>query len=220
MEKEHTYTAFAGNRLIASADLRTVVLRTKERIDGGEIEPILIFEDQTGRQVDFDFRGTPDEVLARLGSHPLFAPNEPRAVAKNGPQRIGPGRPRLGVVCREVSLLPRHWEWLNEQPGGASATLRRLIDEQRKRGNAQNSARLAREAAGKFMWAMAGNLPGFEEASRALYAQDYEHLGYLIREWPSDIRQHVEWLAAAAAALGDATSAARASSPPGNPPRS
>ena len=189
METNHTYTAFAGDRLVVSGDLTTMILRTKECLDDGENCQILIFEDQTGRQVDFDFRGTPDEVLSRLTSHPLFAPSEPPDGA-----RSGPGRPKLGVICREVSLLPRHWEWLGQQPGGASAALRRLVDERRKRGNGENSARIAREAAGKFIWAMAGNLPGFEEASRALYAGDHERLEELIRDWPQDIRKHLERL--------------------------
>ena len=196
METNHTYTAFAGDRLVVSGDLTTMILRTKECLDDGENCQILIFEDQTGRQVDFDFRGTPDEVLARLASHPLFAPSEPQEGA-----RSGPGRPKLGVICREVSLLPRHWEWLGQQPGGASAALRRLVDERRKRGNGENSARIAREAAGKFMWAMAGNLPGFEEASRALYAEDHKRLEELIRDWPQDIRKHLGRLVAQSARL-------------------
>jgi len=196
METNHTYTAFAGDRLVVSGDLTTMILRTKECLDDGENCQILIFEDQTGRQVDFDFRGTPDEVLSRLTSHPLFAPSEPLDGA-----RSGPGRPKLGVICREVSLLPRHWEWLGQQPGGASAALRRLVDERRKRGSGENSARIAREAAGKFMWAMAGNLPGFEEASRALYAGDHKRLEELIRDWPQDIRKHLGRLVAQSARL-------------------
>jgi hypothetical protein len=196
METNNTYTAFAGDTLIVSGDLRTMILGTKECLDKGETRPILIFEDQTGRQVDFDFRGTPNEVLARLASHPLFVPREPQEGA-----RSGPGRPRLGVVCREVSLLPRHWEWLGQQPGGASAALRRLVDERRKRGNGESSARIAKEAAGKFMWTMAGNFPGFEEASRALYAGDYKRLEELIRDWPQDIRRHLMRLVAGCARL-------------------
>jgi hypothetical protein len=191
MDMNYTYTAFAGDRLVVSGDLRTMILRTKECLDNGEIRPILIFEDQTGRQVDFDFRGTPDEVLTRLHSHPFFAPSEPQ-----GGMRSGPGRPKLGVICREVSLLPRHWEWLGQQRGGASGALRRLIDERRKQGNGKNSARIAREAAGKFMWTIAGNLPGFEEASRALYAGDHKRLEELIHDWPQDIRKHVDRLVA------------------------
>jgi hypothetical protein len=151
---------------------------------------VLIFEDQTGKQVDFDFRGGGDEVLARLPSHPLFA--APQAPEKTP---AGPGRPKLGVVSREVSLLPRHWEWLERRPGGVSATLRRLIEEAKKRGQGEERARMARDAAGRFMWAIAGNLPNFEEATRALFAGDRARLEELIRRWPKDIRTHLLRLA-------------------------
>jgi hypothetical protein len=176
MDDEQTYTAFAGQRLIVSADLKTMLLRSKEHLDAGGSDPVLVFEDQTGRQVDFDFLGTPDEVLRR---------------ATGVTERPGPGRPKLGVVSREVTLLPRHWEWLERQPQGASAALRRLVDEARKREPDKQRARLARDAAAKFMWAMAGDLPGFEEASRALFAGDRERFEQLIRDWPEDIRGHL-----------------------------
>jgi hypothetical protein len=176
MEDERTYTAFSGNRRIVSGDLKTMLLRTKAEIDRGPTEPILIFEDQTGQQVDFNFQGSPDEVLERA------VPNKARS---------GPGRPKLGVVSREVSLLPRHWEWLEQQPQGSSAALRRLVDEARKREPGKERARRVRDAASKFMWVMAGNLPSFEEASRALFASDHPRLEELTREWPEDIRTHV-----------------------------
>jgi hypothetical protein len=176
MEDERTYTAFLGNRRIVSGDLKTMLLRTKAEIDRGPTEPILIFEDQTGQQVDFNFQGSPDEVLERA------VPNKARS---------GPGRPKLGVVSREVSLLPRHWEWLEQQPQGSSAALRRLVDEARKREPGKERARRARDAASKFMWVMAGNLPSFEEASRALFANDRPRLDELTRAWPEDIRTHV-----------------------------
>ena len=105
--------------------------------------------------------------------------------------KAGPGRPKLGVVSREISLLPRHWEWLEGQPQGASAAIRRLVDEARKRAPDEIQARKAREAAGNFMWAMAGNLANFEEASRALYAGDPERLERQIRNWPQDVRAYV-----------------------------
>jgi hypothetical protein len=194
-----TYAAFAGDDLIAAGDLVTTVRGVKERLDAGEARTVLVFEDQTGSQIDFDWRGRPDEVIERLAMHPLFgrraADEEPPA-----PQR-GPGRPRLGVVCREVSLLPRHWQWLEQQKGGASAALRRLVDGARKRGEGAERARLAWEAAGRFMWAMAGNLPGFEEASRALYARNADRLAAITSGWPRDIRAQVERLAAEAARL-------------------
>jgi hypothetical protein len=189
MVNDRTYTAFAGNKLIISGNLRTMLLGTKKNIDKGETATILIFEDQTGNQIDFDFRGTPDDVLAKLSSHPLFAQSESKEKV-----RTGPGRPKLGVVSHEVTLLPRHWDWLGQQPGGASVTLRKLVEEARKHGRGKELARNAWDAAGKFMWVMAGNLPDFEEASRALYAKDPEHLQGLIRNWPRDIRKHLEKL--------------------------
>ena len=181
MDKEKTYTAFIGDRLLATGDLKTTLLRTKRRLDRGGGDAVLIFDDHTGGQVDFDFRGTPEQVLERLPSHPLFAP-------------AGPGRPKLGIVCREVSLLPRHWEWLDHQPQGISASLRRLVEEGMRQEPDQERARAARDAAGKFMWSMAGNLPGFEEASRALYAMDLAAFKRLISRWPTHIRSHLSRL--------------------------
>ena len=204
MSESLTYAAFAGSRLIVLGDLETMLLRTKECIDGGETETVLIFEDQTGKQVDFDFRGTPEEVVARAAGGAASA--APEAAAS--PPR-GPGRPRLGVVGGEVSLLPRHWEWLRQRPGGISAALRRLVDEERKRAGGEERARLAWDAAGKFMWAMAGNLPGFEEASRALYAHDCARLEPLIQEWPADIKAHVHRLVGEAVLLGSETAAVK-----------
>lgn len=186
MQDERTYSAFVGQQLLFSGELAGMLRRTKEYLDAGGTESPLIFEDQTGRQVDYDFRGTAEEVIERA------------APSRN---RSGPGRPRLGVVSREISLLPRHWEWLELQPQGSSAALRRLVDEARRREPAQDQARLAKEAAGKFMWAMAGNLPGFEEASRALFADDQTRFAQLICDWPRDIRRHLERLVQSASGL-------------------
>jgi uncharacterized protein len=183
MSDEDTYTAFAGERLLASGAKPTVLLALKGHEREGD--RVLVFDDATGRQVDFDLRGTPEEVLARAEAR----------------TRAGPGRPKLGVVSREVSLLPRHWEWLEQQPNGISAALRRLVDEARKREPDQARARRAREAAGRFMWAMAGDLRGFEEASRALYAGDHARLRKLIRAWPGDVRAHLLALAEQAGRL-------------------
>ena len=177
MDEETTYTAFEGHRHIVSGGLKEMLLGTKACVDRGTSE-VAIFEDQTGRPVDFDFRGTADEVLGRVAPVP----------------RVGPGRPRMGVVSREVSLLPRHWDWLEQQPNGLSAALRRLVDEARKRDPGEERARRAREAAGRFMTAMAGDLPGFEEASRALYAKDHEGLRQKTSAWPEDIRRYIERL--------------------------
>jgi len=177
MEETLTYTAFVGenaHRLGAPGDDAPVV---KTRFDGDAGALFLIFEDHSGRQVDFDLRGAVNEVVAR---------------ALPAPSRTGPGRPRLGVVSREVSLLPRHWEWLEQQPNGASASLRRLVDEARKRDPGKERARLAMAAAGRIMSAIAGNLPGYEEASRALYAADRANFEERILDWPHDIRAYIQ----------------------------
>lgn len=183
-----TYTAFSQERLVAGGPIETVALETKKWLDQGG-EPVLLFEDQTGQQIDLDLRGTPDEALARLHEHPWLQRQQQAAE-----KRPGPGRPKLGVVSREVSLLPRHWDWLNGQPGGASVTLRKLVEETMKKSQGKDRARLSRDAAAKFMWAMAGNLPGFEAASRALSRKEYDSFDRLIEEWPADIRDHVRRL--------------------------
>ena len=187
MENERTYSAFAGNRLVANGVVETIIRRVKEMTGGSQSETVLVFDDQTGKQIDFDMRGTADEAVARLASHPLFG--------GGSPTRSGPGRPKLGVISREVSLLPRHWEWLESQPNGISAAVRRLVDEARKREPGKEKARLAREAAIRFMTAMAGNLPDFEEAARALFAKDRAGFEQLVAEWPLDIRTFVVRLA-------------------------
>jgi hypothetical protein len=179
VEDIQTFSAFAGEQRVVSGMLQKVLVALKARFDVDPGERILVFEDATGRQIDFDLRGTIEEVVARA------LPEPPRA---------GPGRPKLGVTSREVSLMPRHWEWLELQPNGASAALRRLVEEAKKRDPEGDRQRLAIEAASRFMTAMAGNLPDFEEASRALFAKDHDRLEHLIREWPHDIRAHVSRL--------------------------
>ena len=184
------FTAFAGQRRLANGAIPDVALAVK-RAEPRASEPLLIFSDATGRAVDFDLRGSEQDVLARLAKLAPAAsgddgqPSEPR----------GRGRPKLGVVAREVTLLPRHWEWLGAQPGGASVALRKLVDDARRASGDRDRARLAREAAYHFMSAMAGNLAHFEEAARALFADDRRRFTALIADWPADIREHVVALA-------------------------
>ena len=191
MSDENSYAAFAGERLIASGSLRDTLTATKAFVDDRADAGVLIFEDQTGRQVDFNFHGTLAEVLER---------------ALPTPERVGPGRPKLGVVSREVSLLPRHWEWLEGQPQGISAALRRLVDEAKKRDPGEQRARRAREAISKLMTALAGNAEHYEEASRALFAKDNQRFAQLIRSWPKDIRRHLLRLLEEATAQQEAKS--------------
>lgn len=176
MSEELTYTAFADRKLAAAGRLDPVLRKLKRRLDEGRGGTILVFEDRTGRQVDFNLRGSLEQVLAR----------EMPPVA-----RSGPGRPKLGVVGREISLLPRHWEWLEEQPNGASAALRRLVDDAHKRDEVKTRVRRSLDAAARFMSAMAGDFAGYEEATRALYQKDREQLERLIRKWPKDVRDYV-----------------------------
>jgi hypothetical protein len=205
MENMGSFMAFVGESCIASGELREVLTEASAWCSShAPEENVLFFEDRTGQQVDFDLRGTTDEVLARLSSHPTFGAS---AAAEPDANKRGPGRPKLGVVSREVSLLPRHWEWLEAQRGGISVALRSLVDAARKRGLAPEDARRAREAAGKFMWSMAGNLPSFEEASRALYAKDDARLHRLTHDWPKDIRTHLHRLVAQATKLETETDA-------------
>ncbi len=165
-------TAFEGSRRIASGMLAQVALKTKRVLDKRERAPVLIFDDVTGEQIEVDFRGTAEDVLRRLAATtrdgtPAAAPDQPD---RESPR--GPGRPKLGVIAREVTLLPRHWDWLNGQPGGASVALRKLVEAARRVNESKDRARRSQEAAYRFMSAMAGNRPGFEEATRALFAND------------------------------------------------
>lgn len=183
-------TAFEGTRLLASGDPGSVALKVKAALASGDGDLILIFDDETGRQIDFDLRGTDEEVLARLRT----SDSEEEAPGVEAARR-GPGRPRLGVVAREVTLLPRHWAWLDRQSGGASATLRRLVEAASRGEIASERSRQGKEALYRFMVAMAGNYPGFEEATRALYADQRERFRELISNWPPDVQRYIERLA-------------------------
>ena len=154
--------------------------------------PIIIFDDATGRPLDLDLRGSEREIIARL-PQPAALPET--AADSTAAEPRGRGRPKLGVVAREVTLLPRHWEWLGTQPGGASVALRKLVEEARRTSGDVDRARAARDAAYHFMSVMAGNLAGFEEASRALFADDRRRFVGLIAGWPDDIRDHIVKLA-------------------------
>ena len=182
-------TAFAGSRAIAGGPLGELALQVRARLDAEPGLPVLVLDDGTGAVVDLDLRGTAAEILARL------APPVPQA-EPDGPK--GRGRPRLGVVAREVTLLPRHWEWLGSQPGGASVTLRRLVEEAKRAGGARERRRLAQERAYRAMSSLGGDEPGYEEALRALYAGDRDRFEACILAWPGDVRRYVRTLAGAA----------------------
>jgi hypothetical protein len=197
-QTRRTCTAFEGFRRIARGELAQVASETKAVIDWGGEAPVLIFDDVTGEPIEVDFRGTVEDVLERLAK---TTGDGPQAAAPAPPEREaprGPGRPKLGVVAREVTLLPRHWDWLNGQPGGASVALRKLVEEARRVNESRDRVRRSQEAAYRFMSTMAGNLPGFEEATRAFFAGNQGRFDALVEPWPADVRDHARKLAAVA----------------------
>ncbi|MFO1500544.1 MAG: DUF2239 family protein [Verrucomicrobiota bacterium] len=181
-------TAFAGPKCLATGPLTDVARSVKHAVDSGSTEEILIFDDETSCLIEVDLRGSEADVLHRLSG----AKRDRGDVSV--PEKRGPGRPKLGVVGREVTLLPRHWEWLDGQPGGASVALRRLVETARKSNREQDRRRRAQEAVYRFMSTMAGDMPGFEEALRAFYAGDEQRLNATVDSWPSGIREHLHKL--------------------------
>lgn len=181
MTSSPSFTAFSGLQLLAHGPLADVALAARDAPDA-----VLVFDDSTGRVVDLDLRGSADEIVSRL------AALSPPQVAQAPRQR---GRPKLGVVPREVTLLPRHWDWLSAQPGGASASLRRLVDEARRSAAGRTERRAAQERAYHALAALAGDLPRFEEASRALFADDLARLEQQMQGWPVAVSDYVLRLA-------------------------
>jgi hypothetical protein len=190
------YSGFDGARHLASGDLATVALAMRLAAQDESAGPVLLFDNATGRSIDVDLRGSEDEIRARF-SGALESGGEPADAAENTEAAAprGRGRPKLGVVAREITLLPRHWAWLAEQPGGASVALRKLVDDARREHGGRDRLRAANERAYHFMSALAGDLPGFEEASRALFAGEADGFRERIGGWPADIREHLLRLA-------------------------
>jgi hypothetical protein len=168
------YTVFEGQNFLVNGPLNTVVREINSRAPSERSEAILVFDDATGRQTDVDLRDTDGNAQAETRTK---------------------GRPRLGVVSREVTLLPRHWDWLRAQPGGASAVLRKLVDQARHSDQRGNAAKQAQNSAYAFIYAIAGNLPGFEETTRALFAGDESRFKQELASWPQDIARYAHSLA-------------------------
>lgn len=193
---ELQYTAFQGFRRLAQGSLPQVAMRSKEVFDRGGPEAVLIYDDVTGHIIDVDYRGTPEDVRRRAAAtmRPTASVTSSSEATPVTPRR--PGRPSLGVVAREVTLLPRHWEWLASQPGGASVTLRKLVDVARRENAGKDRIRTSQENAYRFMTSIAGDLAGFEEATRALFASNQSRFDELIEPWPGDVRAYATRLAA------------------------
>ena len=168
-----SFSAFFNNKLIASGGASDVAITVRD------YPGALIFDEETGKQIDLDTRGTEEEIRARFGT----------------PAR-GPGRPKMGVTAREVTLLPRHWDWLAAQPGGASVALRKLVEAASR--DPKGARMAARDATYRFASAMAGNAVGFEEAMRALYAGKRKTFLKHLEYWPADVRARIEAMAQSA----------------------
>ncbi len=187
-----TITAFAGFQRIAQGGRAEVFAQLRQcPIDAA----ILIFDDTSGALVDLDLRDQCTDANANAAEE---------AADQTAPRSVG--RPKLGVVAREVTLLPRHWDWLSRQPGGASVALRRLVEDARRIHQGRDAVRESREAAYRFMSAMAGGLERFEEAARALFAGDHTRFTALLALWPADVSQYLQGLAAASWIEEDAPS--------------
>lgn len=198
-----TCTAFHGTKLLLTGRALDVALAVKALLEREPVASILTFDDATGQVVDFDLRGSATDIAGRLAAREVRGSGDGEVNsgdrdndndAASGDGR-GRGRPKLGVVAREVTLLPRHWQWLAEQPGGASQALRRLVEAARRDDGGKTAARAAQERAYRFMAALAGDVGGFEEASRALFKGDRAGFAVSAASWPVDIRVHADRLA-------------------------
>ncbi len=191
--EEMLYVGFQGNQRLGLGSLENVAMLCFHSQNQDPTTRISVYEDESGRVVDVDFSGTNEEVLARLRE-----PKRGKETAENTAEerfkrpRRKPGRPKLGVVSREISLLPRHWSWLAEQRGGASATLRRLVELARKNESVESIQRRVVDAAHRFLWDLAGDQPHFEEVSRALFLGKLEQVTQLSNGWPEGIRHQLE----------------------------
>jgi hypothetical protein len=183
MNSSDTYTAFEGNSQLFHGSLADVVIKIKKRLGKEVNSSILIFSDSTGKTIDFNFQGNERDIQKRLE---IFVSEEVVPI-----ENSGPGRPKLGVISREVSLLPRHWEWLATQSGGASSILRNLVEEAKKKSANGKNPKQAQERTYKFMSAIAGDLEGYEEALRALYKKDKKNFLMQIQSWPRDIKKYI-----------------------------
>lgn len=176
--------SFLGDVRIAAGPLAGALPLIHAAAQSGGAQP-MVFDAATGRVVDLDLRGDVADALARLTPAPAA-------------EKRGPGRPKLGVTAREVTLLPRHWDWLSAQPGGASVALRKLVEAQMKAGEGPERARRAKEATYRFLTAMAGDRPGYEEAVRWLFAGDWTAFDAAVEGWPEDVRETAREMAAGA----------------------
>lgn len=183
--RETECTAFFGTQKIARGNIVDVIPAVKAFFEKSGENPVLLFDNTTSAPIEIDFRGSTEEILSNISSVSEDSEKKP----------LNPGRPKLGVISREISLLPRHWEWLSLQQKGASATIRTLVEEAKKKTAPQDEIQKAQNSLHTFMTAIAGNMPGYEEALRALYSGEKKRFSEVISAWTKDVREHTEELA-------------------------
>nr|NNM89468.1 DUF2239 family protein [Bacilli bacterium] len=186
-----TCTVFLGVKKMAHGSIEEVIPWLKQSYADEALTTFLLFDDATGKTFDVDFRGTIDEVLARFFKKTGIDPSQEESPLST--KRVG--RPKLGVVSGEVTLLPRHWEWLKRQPGGASVTLRKLVEDARRTDTQHSHVRIAQEATYHVMTTLAGDFPNYEEALRSLYAKDDVRFDQLLASFEPDVRDYIKALA-------------------------
>ncbi len=175
---ERTFAAFHHTDLIARGPLESVISQV-HALGAKSAKTCLFFDETTGAQIDFDLRGNLAQIVARLPEHPALR-------AEPAPPK-GPGRPKLGVACKEVCLLPAQWDWLAQQSGGPSAALRRLVMAAMKAEPSFALPLQKKAAIDRVLLAVAGNQPRFEDASRALWSGDLAAFHTLVAAWPGSV---------------------------------
>ena len=175
-ESKENYICFSGHLCIAQGTLTTVAEAAWQFTQTNPSKTTLTFSRKNGEVIDLNLSGALRDVSERYAPVPTIAKR---------------GRPKLGVTAREITLLPQHWDWLSQQPGGASVALRRLVEAARKDSSGEQVTRERITATYKFMAAIAGDLPRFEEASRALFKRQKSQFAKHISKWPSDIRDEL-----------------------------
>lgn len=178
-----TFTVFAGETRLAGGNPADVARAIKAVLQGGERRILRVFRDHDAMPATFDATLDVDAISNAL------------LETRGGSGRRGQGRPRLGVFAREVTLLPRHWAWLSAQPGGASVTLRKLVDAASHAPFADREERPEAAGLDRFVTAMASMLPWNKEALRAFMLGEEERFVAISENWPADLRDYARQLA-------------------------
>ena len=178
-----TFSAYGPTSCIGQGELTDVALAAHRFLRTHPDQSALILQDSTCQIIDLDLSGD-EALLERKANHYPIRSQAPVPDSKD-------------PITGEITLLPRHWQWLAEQGGNASATLRRLIDEARRdpKQKADNECRRRQQLTYRFCQALCGDFQGYEDALRALYAADKDSFKTHISTWPADFALRAEALA-------------------------